>query len=159
MDQLKGASPESFPCLCALSEGTCSQPHRLPVSCSSSTSEHLGMSLAAEPGLAQLAVLAENLVWQLVINSPCIHRLGRVLLAWVQGTLEKRQLSLPSSACQAQSWCEGAQEQAPRAWGPCRPTVRTRAGCRFEALLYRVAWDGVGRVAIVGPMMPFGVGG
>lgn len=38
-------------------------------------------------------MLVENLVRQLVINSPGTHRLGRVLLAWVQRTLEKRHLS------------------------------------------------------------------
>lgn len=49
-------------------------------------------SLAAQPNPAQLAVRV-NLVRQLVINSPCTHSLGRVLLAWVQRTLEKRHLS------------------------------------------------------------------
>lgn len=94
MDELKEASPERLPRLCALSESTCSQPHLLPLlrdNCPPlSTSECLWL-----PGLAQQAVLAQDLVWWLVINSPCIHSLGRVLLAWVQGTLEKRQLRLP----------------------------------------------------------------
>ena len=93
-------------------------------------------------------MLAQDLVWQLVINSPCIHSPGRVLLAWVQGTLEKRQLRLLSSPRQAQSWREGTRAQAPRACGLCRPRVQVRAGCGFEApLLYPVAWDRVGRMA------------
>ena len=45
--------------------------------------------LAAERSLAKLVVLAWDLVWQLVIYSPCIHGLGRVLLIWAQGTLTK----------------------------------------------------------------------
>lgn len=46
----------------------------------------------AQPG--QLAILAQSLVCWRAINSSCTHGLGKVLLAWVQRTLEKQQLSL-----------------------------------------------------------------
>lgn len=34
------------------------------------------------------------------MNSSCPHGPGKVLVVWVQRTLEKRQLSLPSPQCQ-----------------------------------------------------------
>lgn len=82
-------------CLKKIPPLLCSHPSlpRDPLPCSSPTSQHLSTpGCLAQPG--QLAMLALSLVCWRAINSSCTHGLGKVLLAWVQRTLEKQQLSL-----------------------------------------------------------------
>lgn len=131
LDELKEASPPSFLCLRALWEGPCSHPGLPRFSVIVAwQGPHLGASLAAQ---SSLAVLAGNLVWQLVINSPCTHSLGRVLLAWMPRTLEKRQLSCCPHHCRTRAGMRLLKSRLHGHMGCAGLGWRPGLGCRLEA--------------------------